>query len=121
MLMIITLFIYTCIGMEIFGYLKPGKELNDFDENYVDFGNALFSLIKFSTWEEPINQIRDGIQQMTSNSVCFQVNDYASFLSYGQNGCGNTPLALAFFITFHIIYSLILMPTLMGIIFDSYN
>jgi hypothetical protein len=58
---------------------------------------------------------------MTSNSVCFQVNDYASFLSYGQNGCGNTPLALTFFITFHIIYSLILMPTLMGIIFDSYN
>lgn len=25
MLMIITLFIYTCIGMEIFGYLKPGQ------------------------------------------------------------------------------------------------
>ncbi len=31
MLMIVTLFIYTCIGMEIFGYLKPGRELNDFD------------------------------------------------------------------------------------------
>lgn len=31
MLIIITLFIYTCVGMEIFGYLKQGQELNDFD------------------------------------------------------------------------------------------
>jgi hypothetical protein len=53
--------------------------------------------------------------------VCYDVHDYSTFLIYGQNGCGNTGLALAFFLSFHIIYSLILMPTLMGIIFDSYN
>ncbi len=50
LLMIATMFVYTAVGMEIFGYLKPGKELNEFDQNYVTFGNALFSLIKFSTW-----------------------------------------------------------------------
>jgi hypothetical protein len=58
---------------------------------------------------------------MASNFVCYDVHDYSTFLIYGQNGCGNTGLALAFFLSFHIIYSLILMPTLMGIIFDSYN
>lgn len=36
-------------------------------------------------------------------------------------GCGNKAISALFFITFHVIYSLLLMSTLMAVIADSYS
>ena len=67
----ITLFIYAIIGMELFSYLRPSTELDEYNQNYTDFGSALFALIKFSTMESPIQQIIDAAQTNQPNFVCF--------------------------------------------------
>ena len=107
--------------MELFSYLKFSTELDAYDQNYTDFGSALFALIKFSTMESPIQQIIDAAQTCSPNSICMEIFTYDEFLLYGQNGCGSKISSYIFFISFHIFYSLVLMSTLMAVIVDSYS
>lgn len=71
LLIAITLFIYAIIGMEMFSYLRPNVELDVFNQNYSNFSSALFALVKFSTMENPIQQISDAAQISQPNFVCF--------------------------------------------------
>lgn len=64
------LFIYTIIGMELFSYLKTNSELNSYDQNYWNFENAIWSLVKFSLMEAPIDQLSDAAQSLGPNFVC---------------------------------------------------
>lgn len=66
----LTLFIYTIIGMELFSFLRPNIELDNFNQNYTSFSTALFALIKFSTMESPIQQISDAAQTLAPNFIC---------------------------------------------------
>ena len=70
-IMLCTLFIYTIVGMELFSYLKINAELNSYDQHYRNFETALFSLIKFSLNENPIDQLSDAAQHSGPNFVCF--------------------------------------------------
>ena len=117
----IVLYIYTAIGVNLFGYLKFNKELNEYDQNYTCFSSALYALIKFSTMESPILQISEASTQQGPNFVCFEVLTYDDYLIYGQNGCGNKIMSYGFFLSFHIIYSLILISTVMAITVDAYS
>ena len=51
MILAITLFIYSDLGMEMFCFLKNNNELDFFNQNYASFINSLFALLKFSTME----------------------------------------------------------------------
>ena len=51
MILAITLFIYSALGMEMFCFLKNNNELDFFNQNYASFINSLFALLKFSTME----------------------------------------------------------------------
>ena len=117
----ITLFIYAIIGMELFSYLKPNIELDEHNQNYTDFGSALFALIKFSTMESPIQQIIDAAQTSQPNFVCYEIFSYDDFSELGQKGCGSQASSYIFFLSFHIFYSLLLMSTLMAVIVDGYS
>ena len=70
------LLIYSYIGVELFAYLKTNTELEDYNQNYRNFNMAIFSLIKFSTWEAPIEQISNAAMEMSPNRICFEVNNY---------------------------------------------
>ena len=70
LLIVITLFIYAIIGMELFSFLRPSSELDDYNQNYTNFSSALFALIKFSTMESPIAQMSDAAQTLSPNFVC---------------------------------------------------
>ena len=76
LLIAVLLFVYSILGMELFCFLRYNEELDGFNQNYDDFLSALFTLIKFSTLESPINQIRDGIQTSQPNFVCFEISSY---------------------------------------------
>lgn len=121
LLIAITLFIYTIIGMELFSYLRPSVELDAFNQNYTDFGSALFALIKFSTMENPIQQIIDGAQTSQPNFICFEIFTLDEFQEYGQKGCGNQVESYMFFLSFHIFYSLLLMSMFLAVIVDGYS
>ena len=121
LIIIITLFTYAILGMELFSFLRPRNQLNDFDQNYKNFHSALFALVKFSTMESPIQQLSDAASEMSPDWVCFKIDSFDKFQKYGQYGCGNLWLAIFFFISFHIFYSLLLMSTLMTLIVDAYS
>jgi hypothetical protein len=57
---------------------------------------------------------------MKPNFICFDVHNFEDYQKYGLNGCGNIALSYGFFITFHLIYSIILMSSLIATIFDAY-
>ena len=84
-----TLFIYTIVGMELFSYLKTNTELNSYDQNYHNFETALWSLLKFSLMQNPIDQLSDAAQEFGPNFVCHYLISYADFAQYGQMGCGS--------------------------------
>ena len=113
-------FIYSILGMELFSFLRYNEEIDGFNQNYNDFLSAFFALIKFSTFESPINQIQDGIQTSQPNFVCFEIASYEEFEKYGQNGCGSPFLAGFFFISFHFILNVFLMSIFIGTIVDGY-
>ena len=77
-LLLITMlfFIYSIVGMELFCFLRHSKEIDGFNQSYEDFASALFSLIKFSTLEWPIDQIRDAMRTSQPNFVCFEISTY---------------------------------------------
>lgn len=107
--------------MELFSYLKTNNELNIFDQNYKSFSTALFSLVKFSLWENPIDQLSDAAQGIGPDFVCFDIENYEEFLHYGQMGCGSKWKSYIFFLSFHITYSMILMSSLIALVFDAYS
>lgn len=121
MIILATFFVYAVIGIQLFAYLRPGPELNEFDQNYQTFSSSIFALIKFSLWESPINQIIDAGRTLSSDFICFDILSYQDFEHYGQMGCGGKYQSYFFFMSFHLIYSLILMPTMMAVIFDTYS
>ena len=120
MILAITLFIYSALGMEMFCFLKNNNELDFFNQNYASFINSLFALLKFSTMEEPIEQIKDTSQTLQPNFVCSQITSYEEFQTYGQDGCGNPLLSSLFFSTFHFLFGMFLFPTLIALIVDAY-
>ena len=121
MILAITLFIYSVVGMELFCFLKHNNEIDGFNQNYESFTNALLALIKFSTMESPIEQIKDTSQTFQPNFVCFQITEYEQFQTYGQNGCGHPLLSFLFFGSFHFLFSMFLFPTLIALIVDAYS
>lgn len=121
MLIFLTLFTYGVIGVYFFGYLKISLELNEFDQNYTDLKSSIYALIKFSTLESPIQQIIDSTATVEPNSVCFDIYSYDDFVKYGRMGCGNRVAGYIFFLSFLIIYSLILLSTLLAVIVDAYS
>jgi len=120
LLIFVTLVSYGVIGVYFFGYLKISPELNEFDQNYTNLPSAIYALIKFSTLESPILQIIESTATMQPNSVCFDLYSYNDFVEHGRMGCGS-PVGYVFFLSFHVVYSLILLSTLLAIIVDAYS
>lgn len=69
--MVIVVYMYAILGMELFSFLKPGEELDESNQNYHDISKALFSLMKFSQMESPIAHIQDASQALAPNSICY--------------------------------------------------
>lgn len=63
--------------MELFSFLRFSVELDQHNQNYTNFGSALFALIKFSTMESPIQQIIDAAQTTGPNFVCQEISSYS--------------------------------------------
>ena len=70
--------------------------------------------------ESPIEQIKDTSRALQPNFVCFEISTYEEFQVYGQNGCGRGLIADAFFLSFHYLFSLFVMPVFIALIVDSY-
>ena len=81
----------------------------------------MLSLAKFSLMEAPIQQISDAARTKAPNFVCFEIWSYADFSEHGQMGCGNYYLSISYFLSFHVLYSLILFSMLVTLVVDAYS
>ena len=112
--------IYHALGMELFHYLRPGSELNSFDQNYVTYDKAAFALLKFSMMESLIQQVADAAHAQAPNFICFNIWTHEDFKQYGQMGCGNYYIAIVYYLSFHIIYSLTILSMIVTLVVDAY-
>lgn len=71
--------------------------------------------------ESPIDQISDAAQELGPNFICNAIYSYEDYMEYGQTGCGSKISSYLYFLSFHVLFSLVLMSTLMAIITDSYS
>ena len=71
--------------------------------------------------ESPIEQIVQASQTLNPKFICFDIQNYEDFQKYGQNGCGNPISSNFFFLNFHMVYTLMIMPTFFGFIANAYS
>ncbi|CAD8074658.1 unnamed protein product [Paramecium sonneborni] len=119
-IMFVFLFIYTSLGIDIFCYLRPQKYIDDFDVHFRKFTTAMFSLVRVASSELWWELLVDALHIQSPDFACIEIETYEDFQKYGYNGCG-TKLAYVYFITFHLIFSLVLLNLFIASILGAYE
>lgn len=97
-LLVIMLFIFAIIFMNLYPYVKFGEGITEF-YNFSSFGKSIFTLFKSSTGEDWNLIMADAQRSMEPNNVCFDISDAAGYVQSGFMGCGNAgavPLMILF-------------------------
>lgn len=111
-LLFLILFIYAIIGMSNFGYVKKQDALNDI-VNFETFGNSMLVLFRLATsagWNEVLDAL------MVKPPQC---DPYYNNLPNGN--CGNTWVAVVYFVTFILITYLIIVNMYIAVILENFN
>ncbi|CAD8153287.1 unnamed protein product [Paramecium pentaurelia] len=119
-IMFIFLFIFACLGMDLFGYLRPQSKMEGFDLHFKKFTTAMFSLIRVASSEEWWALLIDSVHVRTPDFACIYINGYEEFQEYGYNGCG-TYWAYVFYVSFHLIFSLVILNLFIASILGAYE
>lgn len=113
MLLCLIIFIYAIIGMSSFGYVKKTNGITDV-VNFETFGNSMLLLFRVGTaagW----NTILDPL--MVSPPDCDP-----HLKNGGLNGnCGNSFLAVFFFVSYILIIFLIIINMYIAVILENFN
>lgn len=83
-LMLLILYIYTIISMDIFSYLRPQKTVNGYDVDFKTFPRALFSLFRVTTAELWFLIVNDCTRERAPNFACMEIKSYDDYLKYGN-------------------------------------
>lgn len=83
-LMLLILYIYAIIGMDIFAYLRPQKTVNGYDVDFKTFPRAVFSLFRVMSAESWFAIVSDCVRERSPNFACHDVRDYDDYLRYGN-------------------------------------
>ena len=120
LLIILILYMYTIVGMDIFSYLKPQKTLNGYDMHFRSFSISFFTLVRVASSETWFLVFSDAARQMQPNFFCRSVNNYQDYVEYGLTDCGNI-LAFPYFLSFHILFSLVILNLFVVIVLTQYD
>lgn len=118
--MFIFLFIFACLGMNLFGYLRPQNKMEGFDLHFKKFTTAMFSLIRVASSEEWWALLIDSVHVRNPDFACIDINGYDEFIEFGYNGCG-TYWAYVFYVSFHLIFSLVILNLFIASILGAYD
>lgn len=83
-LMMLILYIYTIISMDIFSYMRLQNTVNGYDVDFRTFPKALFSLFRVTTGELWFLIVSDCIREQAPNFACMDVASYADYMKYGK-------------------------------------
>ncbi|CAD8180886.1 unnamed protein product [Paramecium pentaurelia] len=119
-IMFIFLFIYTTLGMDMFAFIRNQSNLNGWDQHFRKFSTAMFSLIKVASSESWWFIMVDTLHEQQPNFACNYMSTFDDFQKYGFNGCG-TPYAYLYFVSFHLIFSLMILNLLIASVLGAYE
>ena len=120
LLIILILYMYAIVGMDIFSYLKPQSVLDGIDMHFRSFPISFFTLIRVASSESWFLIFSDAVRQIQSNFVCVRVTSYYDYQNYGLNDCGSY-LAYPYFLSFHILFSLVILNLFVAIVLTQYD
>jgi hypothetical protein len=62
----------------------------------------------------------DAAHTVSPDFACLDIEDYAGFHKHGYNGCGSK-FAYLYFITFHLIFSLVILNLFIASLLGAYE
>ena len=133
LLLLIFIFIYSCIGMAAFGKVNKRTYINNVNnfDNFYSSAILLFQIITTEDWVDVMNELAfHNCQNPNSNSylndnycnnICY--DEYISYDEYKNNNkfsCG-TNFSYLYFISFMIIGHIFIMNLFIVIVIDGFN
>lgn len=58
---------------------------------------------------------------LTPKAVCFLLASYEEYKKYGQMGCGSPGLAVVYYLSYHLVLSMMLMTMFVAVVLDAYK
>ncbi|CAD8172269.1 unnamed protein product [Paramecium octaurelia] len=120
LIMLVVLYCYTIVSCDLFAYLRPQSSVNGFDMHFRDFWGALMTLIKVSTGEKWWIVMQETTLEQSPAVACINIESYEEFQEIGFNGCGSN-LSYPFFISFILVFSLMILNLLVANILGAYE
>ena len=123
MLLILLIFIYSILGMQLFGYttINGYQSALNYHANFQTFKNTFLLLIRCTTGEQWNSIMFDCARQ---HSVLFQCEDSFNYGDYARlghtNKCGSPSAAYLYFISFNLIVSQIFLNIFIAIVIDAF-
>jgi voltage-gated cation channel len=120
-LMMLIIYIYAVIGVNIFAEIKLSGSLNRF-LNFKTTASSFITLIRVVTgenWNDLMTELSKGY---SIDYPCIQNPTWADYNASGETlGCGDPVLATCFFISFIVVVGLIFMNLFIAIILQGYQ
>ncbi|CAD8084517.1 unnamed protein product [Paramecium sonneborni] len=120
LIMLVVLYCYTIVSCDLFAYLRPQQSVNGFDMHFKDFWGALMTLIKVSSGEKWWIVLQETALKQSPAVACINIESYSEFSEVGFNGCGSN-LTYPFFISFILVFSLLILNLLVANIIGAYE
>lgn len=119
-LLFLFLFIYSVLGVFLFGKVKLQETLN-VHANFQTFGTALLTLFRMSTGESWNFIMYDSARQKSITYDCKNDQTYKERIQ-GMEGCGRPKAeTYMYFLSFMVIVSFIFLNLFIVIIFESFE
>ena len=80
----------------------------------------MFSLVRVASAEFWWALLVDSVHTQEPNFACIYMDSYEDFVKYGFNGCG-TSYAYLFYISFHLVFSLMILNLFIASILGAYE
>jgi len=109
-------FMYTCLGVGLFGTLADHKHLNS-AVNFHSFGSALLVLMRVATGEQ-WHLIMYSVVKDAPGCVT-HIQSREELERYGPRGCGSV-LGYPYFVSFVFVVTIILMNLIIAVVLDGF-
>ena len=109
-LVLLVLYIYAVLGIELFGHVAHGEFIND-DANFETFGAAMLTMVRCITGESYNGIMHDAmVTEARQPGRC----------SAAEGTCGDPLAAIAFFISFVVIGSYVMLNVFVAVVIDAF-
>lgn len=112
-LVLVILTVYSILGMNLFGTVKFGDNINS-NNNFINFLNSMIFLIRTTTGDA----WNDSMHELASKQPNCKDQTYEELLNEGPQGCGSY-YAYFYFVSFMIINSMVIMNLFIAVVVDS--